>query len=47
MISEFMPKNIMISDFWAIKLPNNGMATYNRLANLMENKLFYCTSFLK
>ena len=26
--SEFRPKNIMISDFWAKKLPNRGMARF-------------------
>ena len=33
MICEFRPKNIMISDFWAEKLHNSGMAhfiSYNK-----------------
>ena len=35
MISEFRPKNIMISNFWAKKLPNSGMV---RLCSIMFNK---------
>ena len=29
MISEFWPRNIMISDFWVEKLPNSGIRRFN------------------
>ena len=38
MISEFWPKNIMISDFGLKKLPNSGIGCFN---GLMEKKLFH------
>ena len=47
-ISEFRPKNIMISDFWTKKLPSSGMTRLTvtcRLANSVGKG--YSTSLLQ